>query len=55
MINIKFVARKYLRVFYNFILQPLFRSAQHFYEKREGSGYVLVTNDPDADQGGQKT
>jgi hypothetical protein len=36
MINIKFVARKYL--FYNFILQPLFQSTHHFYEKREGSG-----------------
>ncbi len=37
-----------------FILQPLFQSAQHFYEKREGSGSVLV-GDPDADMGGPKT
>jgi hypothetical protein len=42
MIKIKFL-------YYNFILQPLFQSAQHFYEKREGSGTgsasgsVLVT------------
>jgi hypothetical protein len=32
----------------NFILQPLFQSTQHFYEKRKGSGAesgsVLVTN-----------
>jgi hypothetical protein len=28
----------------NFILQPLFQSVRHFFEKREGSGSVLVTN-----------
>jgi len=28
----------------NFILQPLFQTTQHFYEKREGSGSVLMTN-----------
>jgi hypothetical protein len=39
------------------ILQPSFQSAQHLYEKREGSGSVLVTNgsDPDAHPGGPKT
>jgi hypothetical protein len=43
----KFLARKFL--YYNFILQPLFQSAKHFYEKRErsgagsASGSVLVT------------
>jgi hypothetical protein len=46
MIKIKFLAIKFL--YENFILQPLFQSAQHFYEKKEGSGsasgFVLVTN-----------
>ncbi len=33
MINIKFLARKYL--YYNFIFQPLFQSAHHFMRKRK--------------------
>jgi hypothetical protein len=39
-----FLARKFC--YKNFILQSLFQSAQHFYEKRRGpgSGSVLVTN-----------
>ncbi len=40
MIKIKYLARKVL--YYNFIFQLLFQSAQHSYEKREGSG-----SDPD--------
>ncbi len=28
----------------NFILQALFQSAQHLYEKREGSGSITLTN-----------
>jgi hypothetical protein len=36
MIKIKFLARKFL--------PPLFLSAQHFYEKSEGAGSVLLTN-----------
>ncbi len=36
MIKIKFLARKFS--YYNFCLQSLFQSAQHFYEKRKGSG-----------------
>jgi hypothetical protein len=36
MIKMKLYARKFL--YLNFILQPLFQSAKHFYEKREGSG-----------------
>jgi hypothetical protein len=43
MIKIKFLARKLL--YYNYILQPLFQSTQHFDEKTEGSGSVLVTNE----------
>ncbi len=42
MIKITFLARKIL--YWNFILQPLFQSAQHFYEKWEGSRSILVTN-----------
>ncbi len=40
-----------------FYLQALFQSAQHIYEKREGSGHgsVPLTNDPDPDPGGPKT
>ncbi len=34
MIKIEFLARKFL--YWNFILQPLFQSAQNFYEKRQG-------------------
>jgi hypothetical protein len=41
MIKIKFLATTF---FIKCILQPLFQSAQHFYETREGSGSVLVTN-----------
>jgi hypothetical protein len=38
----------------NFILQALFQSAQHLYEKREGSGFVSLTKtDPDPE--GPKT
>jgi hypothetical protein len=40
--KIEFFARKLL--YLNFILQPFFRSAQHSYEKREGSVSVLVAN-----------
>jgi hypothetical protein len=40
-IKIKFLTRKFW--YYNFILQPLFKSAQHFNE-REGSGSVIMTN-----------
>ncbi len=36
LIKIKFLARKLL--YKNLILQALFQSAQHLYEKREGSG-----------------
>ncbi len=36
MIKIKFLARKVL--YYNLILQALFHSARHIYQKREGSG-----------------
>ncbi len=40
----KFLARKFL--YSNFILQPLFQTAQHFYQKREGSGSgTLVAGD----------
>jgi hypothetical protein len=44
MVKIKILARKFVSS--NFILQPLFQSAQHLYEKRKisGSGSVLVTN-----------
>ncbi len=31
---------------WNFVLQALFQSAQHIYEKREGSGSVPLTNVP---------
>ncbi len=44
--KIKFFSKKIFVL--NFILQPLFQSAQHFYEKKEesGSGSVIgiVTN-----------
>ncbi len=36
------------------ILQPLFQSAQHFYETREGSGSVLVTNGSECGYGRTK-
>ncbi len=52
LIKVKFLAKKFL--YNNFILQPLFKSAQYFYQKGEGSGTetgagstsgsVLVTN-----------
>jgi hypothetical protein len=54
MIKIKCLARKFLLV--KFFLQPLFQSARHFFEKREGSGRpknMVGTEpkdpDPDAD------
>jgi hypothetical protein len=37
----------------NFILQALFQSAHHLYEKREGSGSVHLTNE--SGPGGLKT
>jgi hypothetical protein len=58
MIKIKFLAKQFL--YYNFILQPLHNSAQHFYEKREGSGAgsasgsVLVTNESGSGSGRPK-
>jgi hypothetical protein len=33
------------KMYKNFILQPLFKSAQQFYKKSEGSGSVLVSCD----------
>ncbi len=35
-----------------FILQPLFQSAQHFYEKGKDTDPYLCLTDPDADLGG---
>jgi hypothetical protein len=44
MIKIEFLGRNFFVIKFYF-LQPLFKSAQHFYEKREGSGSgsLLVT------------
>jgi hypothetical protein len=52
MIEIKFLARTFL--YLNFTLQPLFQSAQHFYENRNGSGAVLMTNESGCGSGRPK-
>jgi hypothetical protein len=39
----------------NFILRPLFQSAQQFYGKREGSGSELVTNGSECGSGRPKS
>ncbi len=52
MIKIEFLARKFLCQ--NFILPPLFLSAQHISEKSEGNGSVLLINGSGCDPGGPK-
>ncbi len=42
MIQINFLAQKMFAL--KFIMQPIYQFAHHFYEKKEGSGSVRVTN-----------